>query len=291
MPLNVSSEAIIEKNKITSDGTWLLLIEFNYEDEESVRICLNGESVEWDSYTWYPAIFSLSDIVENKDGEIPVIPLTITDINRTLIPILEEYNGGIGAEVIIRIVHSKYLSNLTPEFEEITEVIDTVVDDSAKITFKLGAENLIDRRCPQQRYLKNNCRFIFKRTSIQFSSGGILELTPDYWIKGDTSGDTAKIIDVKLSSGIFANGTAAGELVIQTLSGPFQIETFSAYTDADCLILAQSDTGTVATISSGKCGYTGAEIACNRSFQRCEELNNKTRFGGFIGVGATGFLK
>lgn len=32
------------------------------------------------------------------------------------------------------------------------------------------------------------------------------------------------------------------------------------------------------------CGYTGAETECNRTMQRCKELNNFLRFGGFPSV-------
>ena len=36
------------------------------------------------------------------------------------------------------------------------------------------------------------------------------------------------------------------------------------------------------------CGYGGAESECNRTFARCVELGNTTRFGGFPGVGLSG---
>jgi len=35
---------------------------------------------------------------------------------------------------------------------------------------------------------------------------------------------------------------------------------------------------------SVQCGYAGAETHCNKTFQRCGELNNKTRFGGFPSI-------
>jgi phage-related protein len=289
--LPISSQAIIEKNKITSDGVWLLLLEILYENEEPVCVCLNNETINWDNKTWLPAIFNLSGIVETKDAEIPSIPLTIFDLNRTLIPILEKYNGGIGAQVIIRVVHSKYLSNTIPEFEEITEIIDATIDDSAKITFKLGAENLIDRRCPQQRYLKNNCRFIFKQAELTFTSGGVTEITNSHYIKGDVSGHTAKIVDIKLKSGAFSNGDASGILTIFTINGGFQAETISIYNDNTFTNLVQSNVATLDGSSTGKCGYVGSETDCNRSFTRCKELGNERRFGGFIGVSATGYLK
>jgi lambda family phage minor tail protein L len=35
---------------------------------------------------------------------------------------------------------------------------------------------------------------------------------------------------------------------------------------------------------SSECGYVGSETSCNKTFQRCKELLNQQRFGGFPGV-------
>lgn len=35
---------------------------------------------------------------------------------------------------------------------------------------------------------------------------------------------------------------------------------------------------------SAECAYAGAEGSCNRTFQRCQELNNVVRFGGFPSI-------
>lgn len=37
-----------------------------------------------------------------------------------------------------------------------------------------------------------------------------------------------------------------------------------------------------------ECGYSGAEITCNKTLTRCQQLNNSPRFGGFPGVGFGG---
>lgn len=206
MPLDISDAAILEKNKLSDNGTWLLLLEILYENENPIYLCLNNEEIVWNEHTWTPTIFSLSGIVETKDSEVPNIPLTIVDLNRTLIPILEDYNGGIGATVIIRVVHSQHLDEDTPELEESTEIIDVSVDSQMKIQFKLGAENLVDRICPPNRYLKNRCRFVFKG-------------------------------------------------------------------------------------SDGLCGYSNSETECNRTYARCQELENSARFGGFPGIGTLGFFR
>lgn len=35
----------------------------------------------------------------------------------------------------------------------------------------------------------------------------------------------------------------------------------------------------------GRCGYAGAELACDNSYSRCVALGNAHRFGGFRGIG------
>lgn len=203
MPLDVSSNGIIEMNTMNSDSVWLTLLQVTYEEDPPIYVCLNNETITWNGNNYLPAIFSLSGITETKDAEVPSIQLTLTDLNRILIPDIEAYNGGVGSEVIIRIVNSKYLDNTTPELEETTEILTCTVDESLRVTFTLGAEDLSNRLCPPNRYLKNHCRFIFKGTN-------------------------------------------------------------------------------------GRCGYTGSETDCNRTYARCVELNNSTRFGGFIGIGTSG---
>ena len=201
MPISISSDAVTEKNKLSSSDMWLLLLELAYENEDIGRICLNNNTITWDGEEWLPAVFNLSDLEETKDPEIPSVKLTFKDIKRTLFPILDEFGGAIGAIITVYVVHSEHLDNSTPELKEEFEVLSTVVDSNFTITFELGAENLSRRRCPQNVYYKNFCRFPFK---------------------------------------------------------------------------------------SSACGYTGVELDCNRTFIRCKELNNETRYGGFPGVGSLG---
>lgn len=162
MPLDISSNAVLEKNRITSDHAWLLLLEIVYPDEQPVRVCLNNETVTWDGQTWLPAHFSLTGLSETKDAEIPNVKLVVKDILGNIIPHVENHNGGVGAAAKMRVVNSKYLSNPTPELEEQMEIVGCHIDSSRQITFDLGAENLITLRCPVNRYLKNHCRFVFK---------------------------------------------------------------------------------------------------------------------------------
>lgn len=171
MPLDISTGALLEKNKMNSDSTWLLLVAIQYESEPTVRICLNNEEVTWDGNTYYPAIFELSGLVETKDAEVPTVPLTFVDVERVIIPSIEEFDGGIGSIVTLNIVNSKYLHISTPELQEVMEIIECSFDDKAVVQLKLGAEDLSNKLCPPNRYLKNHCRFAFKGSRCGYSGG------------------------------------------------------------------------------------------------------------------------
>jgi phage-related protein len=169
MPLNISPQGTTEKNKIASTGAWLLLFEFIYKNEEPIRVCLNNEEIMWNGEKWYPAIFSVSAITETKESEVNSIPFSIVDINRRLTPIIDKYNGAVGAVVYMRTVHSNHLNLTEPEREDRFEVVKANIDHGNKITFTLGQENLINRRCPTHRYFKNYCRFKFKSDLCGYS--------------------------------------------------------------------------------------------------------------------------
>ena len=287
-----SSSAIIEKNKQNTSSVWIVLLEYQYEGQTPSYLALNNEAVTWNSKTWQPAIFNFSNIKETKNAEIPSVSLNFYDLTRELIDLVEENNGATGATITRRVVNSDNLAETEPEAEDVFQVTNITISENYLVNIKLGSENLSDSRCPKNRYLKNNCRFIFKRASLSFTSGGTTEITANQYLLGDTSGHKAKVNKIKLTEGSWAGGDAVGALQIATISGGFQAsETVSLYSDEAYTTLVQADVLTVLSPSSGNCGYTGTETSCNRSYARCIELNNSTRFGGFIGVGLTGFLK
>ncbi len=169
MPLDISSNAIIEKNKLTSTNVELLLLEVKYKSEPSIYACLNNAEIVWNGNTYLPAIFNLTGRDETKEAEIPKVTLSFTDINRLIIPLLEQFRGASGAIVTISVIDSKYLSNTTPKLQETMEIIDTTVNDKAEVAITLGAENLYNLRVPLHRYLKNSCRFDFKGALCGYS--------------------------------------------------------------------------------------------------------------------------
>ena len=157
--LNMSSEAIAKKNALADSGAWILLLEIAYEGETPLYLCYNTENIVWNYITWVAYPFNLGDLEESNTGEATSVTLSVHDIGRQLTPLLDTYNGGVGANVYARIVHSSYLTSSTPELEEQFEIIDVAIDSNSVISFKLGSENLSNYRSPPNRYLKGHCRY------------------------------------------------------------------------------------------------------------------------------------
>jgi phage-related protein len=158
MPITISTEALREKNKLTSDGVFILLVEVIYNGASSY-LCWNSANVVWNGHTWLAAPFELGDINETKESELPSIDLSFYDIERVLTPLLPQYAGGVGSEVWIRIVNTNTLSETVALREECFDIMEVTVDAINKVTLKLGAENLSNYRSPANRFLKSHCRY------------------------------------------------------------------------------------------------------------------------------------
>lgn len=162
MPLTISTEATTDKNKLRSNVVWIDFVEILYPGEDAVRICSDNQITTWNGHTWYPADFQPPQIKESKNSQIPDVTFAFADIEQTVIPIIDKYNGAIGAEVNLYTVLSTMLDSDVPEREENMELLGANVSHDSIVTFDLGAENLQDRKCTPNRYLKNHCTNTFK---------------------------------------------------------------------------------------------------------------------------------
>jgi len=158
MPISLSSQAIIEKNKLTSTGAFIVLLKVTF-DSTSVYLCRNNEDITWNGETWSAYYFQLGDINETKEGELPTVDLNIWDINRVLTPTLADYAGGVGTSVDIYIVNTALLSETDPLRHETFNISEVSIDSMNKITFRLSVANLATRRSPKNRFLKTHCRY------------------------------------------------------------------------------------------------------------------------------------
>lgn len=159
--LDLTNAARIEANKLHGDGAWLVLLEIRFESVDPIFLCRNTEDIVWNGDTYLAFPFDLDDVKETTDGEIPTVSLKISNVTRAVQTYVEEAGGGVGAIVILRVVHSAHLTSIEAELEEEFTCTNTRLDQDW-VTFDLGSGDATQKRLPFRRYLKNFCPFRYR---------------------------------------------------------------------------------------------------------------------------------
>lgn len=154
----LSSAIVSEKNKISTDGVWLVLLEISFPGEESVYLVHNTEDITWGGNLWQAFPFEVNTVSEDGQGGLPSYTIRVSNVGRALTVLIDEHDGGNGATTILRVVHSEHLEDLNPVFMDVATIVACSVD-LEWVTFTLGAENPMILRSPRQRYLQNHCRY------------------------------------------------------------------------------------------------------------------------------------
>lgn len=164
----LTQAAIIEKNKLGSDEVWVWLVQIPLSDSGDIRVCDYDQTLSWGGEDWLPFPFEIDVVGETQKGEIPLVNVRVSNVTRVLIPYLEQGRAGVGSTVYLRIVNTAKLDGATAEIE--FEFICTGCKVDAKwVTFALGAKNILRRRFPRNRVLKNFCRYKFKDARCGYS--------------------------------------------------------------------------------------------------------------------------
>ena len=171
MPLSLSSIAIEEKNKLATDSSFLLCLKITIPGVAiPVRVVRNNADLTpWLGETWTAFPFDIDEISEVR-GEVPQVNVRVSNLSRAMEKYIQDYdiycknNGYKPIEVSIYVVNTKQVAanpTCDPEVEHVFELKQPRTD-SRWATFVLGVANPFRRRYPQERILKNFCRFRFK---------------------------------------------------------------------------------------------------------------------------------
>jgi len=175
--LNFSNIAIEEKNKLATDSVFLVCLRIVVPGiEEPLRLVHNSENISWQhpsdsspaSYVSFP--FEIEEITDNSTGEIPRVDVKVSNISRAMDVYIQYYddyvkaNGYSPITVSICIINTKVIAadaTAAPEVDHEFELKQPKCD-SRWATFVLSASNPYLKRFPQNRILRNHCRYIFK---------------------------------------------------------------------------------------------------------------------------------
>lgn len=155
MPNPFSPMGLIEKNKLSNDKPWIVLIELQLPDGEVARFAKNNEDIIWNGHSWFAIPIIFSDKTDDMKT-MSTFTIQVSNVSGAVQAYLEEYNGLVDCVVVVYLVHYAHLDNTTPEIEEQYNVQKTNYDEEW-VTFTLGADFWMMYRALADRYLPDWC--------------------------------------------------------------------------------------------------------------------------------------
>lgn len=156
-----SMAGILEKNKLSNDMPFLLLVEVKHPSlDEPVRLARNTDDVDWQGQIWYKFPVDVDNLTQ--DGkEVPSLNLKISNVSGIIQSYVQKNNGFVDADVTLYVVHAAHLDNPVPEFS-ITLTNNMTQYDEQWITFSLTSDKDFTWQYPPNKYNRDFCRWKFK---------------------------------------------------------------------------------------------------------------------------------
>jgi phage-related protein len=170
MPIDISAAAIIEKNRLSSSGVWLPLLEITLAGTgEEIDLCRNTDDVSWPLtaggevipgvtkvYTAFP--LEIDEVSESSDGEVPRLAVRVSNVSGVMWQPVDRSGGFRNALVRIMFVHSAHLDNATPEIDLSMRCARPDISNQWA-TFFLSTRNRYNKSFPKGRMMGTFCRY------------------------------------------------------------------------------------------------------------------------------------
>jgi phage-related protein len=150
------SRAIVKTSaKTASNSAWLLLVTVVH-GASTVRLVDNPEDVVFAGNTYTAASITIGTAQESSDGQMTSWSLVVDDVSRLVAPMLEAFDGAVGATVTLVVVNSKLLAESYTELTRTFTIRATTVEGN-RISIMLCGGNLLVNRWPRYRYISLHC--------------------------------------------------------------------------------------------------------------------------------------
>lgn len=183
MPKHLSLGTVVEKNRIASKETFLLLAEVDVKDPvtglvvETIRLANNNEDVIHKGQTYTATSFTF-EAQETSDGQ-PELSCSFRDPSKTVMAKCEEHGGGVGWQARFKMVNSADL-DAEAEIEEMVYILSASAKDYS-VDFTLGARNPLTQRFPRSLQWRDKCRWKYKSPECGYAGP---EAFCDYTLQG-----------------------------------------------------------------------------------------------------------
>ena len=173
--LDLSSVATVEKNKLTTDSVWLVMLEITIPSlTEVIRIVSNNEDISWNGEVWQKFPFELDEISESSTTETSQVTIKIGNANNVIGKYIRQYETWLKLNTYkeitctLYVVNSKDLQNTTPSYST-NFIFSSSSINMVEATFTVSARDMFRFRIPLHNMYPNNCRFALKDSRCKYS--------------------------------------------------------------------------------------------------------------------------
>lgn len=257
---------IAEKNKLATASAWLTLLQVHLPDGTILYRTPNPAAVVFDGQSYVPFPCRIDTVKTDSRGGLDDVQVHVSNVDRTISAYVEQQDLR-GARVTMKIVNSANLADpsatAADEDYEITEINLT----EEFVSFRLGHSRLLQQRFPNGRFLRDNCRWIYKTTECGFVDG--------FAGTGAVS-----------STGVAVTGSGT-DFLTRFKSG----DTITAASQARIIDVVTNNTSLTVTVAPSPvwsgATYTIAKPSCSKILEGnngCRAHSNQSRFGAFPGI-------
>lgn len=155
-----------EKNKLAQDQPLIWLIEVSIPSDPPTRLritnyndpVLYGQNSQGAALTYSPFPALHGEISESSKGDLRDFEVKVSNVTLELMAAIDQYEGLIGQEVVLRIVSAAALNDPNAQIDYVGSISACSVDQEAA-TFTVGSVNLTKAKFPRNRYVARHCRF------------------------------------------------------------------------------------------------------------------------------------
>jgi phage-related protein len=273
MAKSLSSNLIIEKNRVHGKDAWIVLLTITLADASgtTLRFARDNQDVVFDGNTYTAFNFDFAPPEQNSEADLHPGTLRVSGISRILQPYLEQLDGPYGATFVLTVIHRGSLAESYAELQDTYDVHGCICDERW-VTFTLGPPSLLMQRYPLQRYFAGHCTWQFEGAECQYVRQSVTAVT--------LAASDPVIITVPGHG--FATDDVIRLAAINGITPSLAGNWIATYASEDTFSLQDSDSSNYSGSYSG--GGTAGYATCERTLTACRQRGNSGRFGGHKGL-------
>lgn len=152
---------VTEKNKLDTASAWLTLVQVQINASTTLYLVPNPVQIVFDGITYVPFPLHIDTVVSDGKGGLSEVVALVSNVDRSIGAFVEQ-NEMRGNRVRLIAVNSAYLADPTAVAVDETYEISNIEVTAQYVKFTLGHDRLLNQTVPGGRYLRDNCRHIYK---------------------------------------------------------------------------------------------------------------------------------